>query len=65
LRKEGNNDPVRGLAVQAEIGSDGTIVYGVIFKHEMKAVPTTDVEKVVPLKSVPELEAGNGEREKK
>jgi hypothetical protein len=65
LRKEGNNDPVRGLAVQAEIGADGAIVYGVIFKHEMRAVPTADVEKVVPVKSVSEQEAGAGGGEKR
>jgi hypothetical protein len=65
LKKEGNNDPIRGLAVQAEIGPEGTIVYGVIFKHEMKTVPTADIEKVEPVKAVHEMEAGNGGPEKK
>jgi hypothetical protein len=38
-----------GLAVQAEIGATGATVYGVIFKHGMRTVPQTEVDKVEPV----------------
>ena len=50
LRKNANDEAVRGYAVQAEIGADGTIIYGVIFRHGMRAVPAAEVEKVEPVK---------------
>jgi hypothetical protein len=42
----GEKHPPRGLVVQAEVGSDGAITYGVIFEHAMRAVSAADVEKV-------------------
>src|SRR5207249_4045633 len=35
----GETHPPRGLVVQAEVGPDGTVTYGVIFEHAMRAVP--------------------------
>jgi hypothetical protein len=49
LKKEENGKTVRGLAVQAETAPNGTITYGVIFQHSMRAVPASEVEKVEPI----------------
>jgi hypothetical protein len=42
-------DGTVGLAVQAEIGPDGTMVYGVIFRRGMDMVPAEDVERAIPM----------------
>jgi hypothetical protein len=41
-------DNTIGLAVQAEVGPEGTMVYGVIFRRGMGAVPAEEVERVLP-----------------
>jgi hypothetical protein len=42
-------DGTRGVAVQAEVAPDGTIVYGAFFRRGMGAVPADDVVAVVPV----------------
>jgi hypothetical protein len=42
-------DGTRGLAVQAEIGPGGSLVYGVFFEHGMGAVPAEEVETTMPV----------------
>jgi hypothetical protein len=37
------NDGTRGLVVQAEAAPDGTLVYGVVFRHGMAAVAAADI----------------------
>jgi hypothetical protein len=37
-----------GLVVQAETDSDGKLVYGVIFRHEIRAVKADEVERIEP-----------------
>ena len=38
--------PSFGLVVQAEIGSDGKLIYGVIFRNEIRAVKAEQVERI-------------------
>jgi hypothetical protein len=38
--------PVCGLAFQAEVGPDGTVTYGAIFRHGIRAVRAAEVERV-------------------
>jgi hypothetical protein len=38
--------PAWGLAVQAEVGADEKVVYGVIFRHAIRAVPADEVGRV-------------------
>jgi hypothetical protein len=42
-------DKSGGLAVQAEIKPDGTIVYGVIGRHDLRTVPAAEVDQVEPV----------------
>ena len=35
------------VVVQAEVGTDGKVTYGVIFRHDIRAVLTDDVENIV------------------
>jgi hypothetical protein len=44
-----NPEPPPGRIVQAEVGPDGAIAYGVIFRHEIRAVRADEVERVEPL----------------
>jgi hypothetical protein len=41
-------DASKGLVVQAEVGPDGKAVYGVIFRHAIRAVKAEEVERVEP-----------------
>lgn len=41
-------EPPKGLVVQAEVGPDGAVVYGVIFRHAIRAVRAAEVERVEP-----------------
>lgn len=38
--------PAFGLVVQAETGADGNVVYGVIFRHAIRAVRAAEVERI-------------------
>jgi hypothetical protein len=40
--------PQYGFVVQAEAGPDGKVVYGVIFRHAIRAVGADEVERVEP-----------------
>jgi hypothetical protein len=40
--------PPRGLAVQAEVGPDGAVTYGVIFRADVRVVPAAEVGRVEP-----------------
>jgi hypothetical protein len=42
----GKKHPARGLAVQAEVGPDRAVRYGVIFRHAIREVPASEVEGV-------------------
>ena len=44
----GKSDPAWGLVVQAEVGADGKLVYGVIFRHAIRAVKADEVGRVEP-----------------
>jgi hypothetical protein len=47
--KEGHAErdrPVCGLAVQAEVGPDGAVIYGAIFRHAIRTVKASEVERV-------------------
>jgi hypothetical protein len=41
-------DAPGGLIVQAEVGADGKVVHGVIFRHAIRAVKAEEVERVEP-----------------
>ena len=41
-------DALPGLVVQAEVGPAGKVVYGVIFRHAIRAVPADEVERLEP-----------------
>jgi hypothetical protein len=41
-------DAPAGLVVQAEVGPDGKVVYGVIFRHSIRTVPADEVERLEP-----------------
>jgi hypothetical protein len=38
--------PVCGLVFQAEVGPDGTVTYGAVFRHAIRAVKAAEVERV-------------------
>ena len=38
--------PAFGLVVQAEVGPDGKTVYGVVFRHDIRAVKAEEVERI-------------------
>jgi hypothetical protein len=49
LKSESKKEyPTFGLVVQAETGPDGKPVYGVIFRHEIRAVRSDEVERIDP-----------------
>jgi hypothetical protein len=37
---------VCGLVFQAEVGPDGTVTYGAVFRHAIRAVKASEVERV-------------------
>jgi hypothetical protein len=41
-------DPPAGVIVQAEVGPDGTVTYGVIFRHAIRAVKAAEVGRLEP-----------------
>lgn len=52
LRKEAKKaPPPRVLIVQAEAGADGAVTYGVIGRHEVRAVPASELADVKPLEA--------------
>jgi hypothetical protein len=44
------NERSFGLVVQAEVGSDGKVVYGVIFRDAIRAVQADEIERIEPYK---------------
>jgi hypothetical protein len=49
LKSEAKKEsPAFGLIVQAEVAPDGKPVYGVIFRHEIRAVRADEVERIEP-----------------
>lgn len=49
LKSEAKNErPAYGLVVQAETDANGKLVYGVIFRHEIRAVKADEVERIEP-----------------
>lgn len=47
LKSEAKKEnPAFGLVVQAEIDADGKVVYGVIFRHDIRAVTADEVERI-------------------
>jgi hypothetical protein len=46
-------EPRRGLILQAELGPDGEILYGVIERNAIRTVPASDFATVTPLAKTP------------
>ena len=46
LRKDGNGKVARGIVVQAEIGNDGTITYGLLVKNGIRVIKAGEIEKI-------------------
>jgi hypothetical protein len=48
LKGDRKADPLAGVVVQAEVGPDGKVVYGAIFRHAIRAVRADEVERIEP-----------------